>query len=150
MPLKQREMNSNNLDMIKVGDIAPTKFGIDLLAESVAEQVREGLVDPITIAVKMNALEQLTKSVKDKIGKDIIDELGKHPKGKAELLGATVSVMDTVKYDYSHIPGWVELDEQIAILTEKRKEIEAKEKEFYKGDLPVKSATTTFKVTLSK
>ena len=150
MPLKTRKMNSNNLDKITVGEISPTKFGIDLLAESVAEQVREGLVDPISIAVKMNALEQLTKSVKEKIGKDIIDELGKHPKGKAEMLGATISVMDTVKYDYSHIPEWAELDAQISELTEKRKEIEAKEKEFYKGDLPVKSATTTFKVNLSK
>lgn len=150
MPLKPKKMNSNNLDTIKVGDIAPTKFGIDLLAESVAEQVREGLADPIAIAIKMNALEQLVKSVKDKIGKDVIDELGKHPKGKAEVLGASVSVVDTIKYDYSHIREWSELDQQIASLTEKRKEIEAKEKEFYKGDLPIKSASTTFKIILSK
>lgn len=143
-------MNSNNLDMIKVGDIAPTKFGIDLLAESVAEQVREGIADPINIAIRMNAMEQLVKAVKDKILSDVISELGKHPKSKAEVLGATVSVVDTVKYDYSHIPEWAELDRQIAELTEKRKEIETKEKEFYKGDLPVKSATTTFKVQLSK
>jgi predicted CopG family antitoxin len=143
-------MNSNNLDTIKVGDIAPTKFGIDLLAESVAEQVREGVADPINIAIRMNAMEQLVKAVKDKILSDVISELAKHPKSKAEVLGATVSVVDTVKYDYSHIAEWAELDRQIAELTEKRKEIETKEKEFYKGDLPVKSATTTFKVQLSK
>lgn len=136
--------------MIKVGDIAPTKFGIDLLAESVAEQVREGLADPISIAIRMNAMEQLVKAVKDKISSAVLDELAKHPKSKAEVLGATVSIMDSVKYDFSDVAGWAELDAQIAVLTEKRKELETKEKEYYKGDLPIKSSTTTFKVQLSK
>ena len=58
--------------------------------------------------------------------------------------------MDSVKYDYSHLDGWQELEDQIKALKEKQKEIEDKAKTYYKGDLPIKSATSTFKVQLSK
>lgn len=144
-------MNSNqSLDTIKVGDITPTKFGIDLIAEGILEQVREGELNSLEVAIKMNAMEQLTKSVKEKLLNDVLDELGKYPKGKAEINGATVSVMDSIKYDYSHIPEWVQLDEQIAVLKEKQKEIEDNEKKYHRGDLPVKSASSTFKIQLNK
>lgn len=142
-------MNSK-LDKIQVGDIAPTKFGIDLIAEGILEQVREGDLNSLDVAIKMNALEHLTKSVKEKLLNDVLDELSKYPKGKAEINGATVSVMDSIKYDYSHIPEWVELDQQIAILKEKQKEIEDTEKKYHRGDLPIKSASSTFKIQLNK
>lgn len=142
-------MNSK-LDKIQVGDISPTKFGIDLIAEGILEQVREGDLNSLDVAIKMNALEQLTKSVKEKLLNDVLDELSKYPKGKAEINGATVSVMDSIKYDYSHIPEWVELDQQIAILKEKQKEIEDTEKKYHRGDLPIKSASSTFKIQLNK
>lgn len=141
---------NKSLDTIKVGDITPTKFGIDLLAEGILEQVKEGTLNSLDVAVKMNAVEQFTKAVKEKLMADVLDELSKYPKGKAELNGATVSVMDSIKYDYSHLEEWAKLDEQIAILKEKQKEIEDTEKKYHRGDLPVKSASATFKVQLNK
>ena len=143
-------MNSLKVNEIKVGDIAPTKFGIELMADAIKEQVDEGLLDPLEVAIKFNSLEQLVKSVKSRITENVLAELMKHPKGKAEVLGAVVSNMESIKYDFSDLPGWSELEEQITLLKEKQKEIEDKEKTYHKGDLPIKSVTSTFKIQLSK
>lgn len=146
-------MQSNKLsklDDIKVGDIAPTKFGLDLMAEAVAEQVKSGNVNALDAVIRLGAVEQLAKMIKEKISDDVLDELGKHPKQKAEINGVQVSEFSSVKYDYSHLPEWAELDQQIAALTEKRKEIEEHEKKFHKGDLPIKSSTVTFKINIPK
>jgi hypothetical protein len=143
-------MNSLKVNEIKVGDIAPTKFGIELMADSIKEQVDEGLLDPLEVAIKFNSLEQLVKSVKSRITENVLSELMKHPKGKAEVLGAVVSNMESIKYEFSDLPGWSELEEQILALRWQQKEIEDKEKEYHKGDLPIKSVTSTFKIQLSK
>lgn len=138
------------LDDIKVGEIMPTKFGLDLMAETVAEQVREGNVNALDAMIRLNAMETFVKMVREKISNDVLDELYKHPKQKAEINGVTVSEMTSVKYDYSHLPGWSELDQQIAELTEKKKAIEDHEKTYHKGDLPIKSSTVTFKIQIPK
>jgi hypothetical protein len=143
-------MNSLKVNEIKVGDIAPTKFGIELMADAIQEQVNEGMLDPLEVAIKFNSLEQLVKSVKSRITENVLSELMKHPKGKAEVLGAVVSNMESIKYDFSDLPGWSELEEQILALRWKQKEIEDVEKEYHKGDLPIKSVTSTFKIQLSK
>ena len=143
-------MNSLKVNEIKVGDIAPTKFGIELMADAIQEQVNDGLLDPLEVAIKFNSLEQLVKSVKTRITENVLSELMKHPKGKAEVLGAVISNMESTKYDYTDLPGWLELEEQISTLKEKQKEIEDKEKTYHKGDLPIKSVTSTFKIQLSK
>jgi len=143
-------MNSLTVNEIKVGDIAPTKFGIELLADSIQEQINDGLLDPLDGARKFNSIEQLAKSVKTRITENVLAELVKHPKGKAEVIGASVSEMVTIKYDYSDLPGWLELEEQIKVLKEQQKEIEDKERTYHKGYLPIKSASSTFKIQLSK
>ena len=134
----------------RVGDVAFTKFAIELMADAIQEQVNDGLLNPLELAIKFNGLEQLVKSVKTRITENVLSELMKHPKGKAEVLGASVSQMDSIKYDFSDLPGWLEIEEQIIMLKEKQKEIEDKEKTYHKGDLPVKSVTSTFKIQLSK
>ena len=138
------------LDEIKVGEILPTKFGLDLMAEAVAEQVRDGNVSALDAVIRLNAIETFAKMVKEKISNDVLDELYKHPKQKAEINGVSVSEMTSIKYDYSHLHGWSELDQQIAELTEKRKAIEDHEKTYHKGDLPIKSSSTTFKIQIPK
>jgi hypothetical protein len=140
----------SRLDDIRVGEISPTKFGLDLMAEAIAEQVQNGNLNALETAIRLNAMEQLTKMIKEKISKDVMDELYKHPKQKAEINGVQVSEFSSVKYDYSHLPGWDELDQQIAELTEKKKAIEDHEKTYHKGDLPIKSSTVTFKIQIPK
>ena len=143
-------MNNKPIDDIQLKDVLPTKFSLDLMADTIADEVRQGRIEPLQVAVKMTALEALVKSVREKIQPDVMDELGRHPKGKAEILGAAVSLFDSVKYDYSHVPGWKDLDDQIRDLTEKRKAIEEEEKKWRRGELPVLSATSTFKIQLAK
>lgn len=138
------------LDDIKLGEIMPTKFGLDLMAEAIAEQVQDGHINALDAVIRLGAMETLVKMVKDKISKDVIDELYKHPKQKAEINGVQVSEFNSVKYDYSHLPGWGELDTQIAELTEKRKAIEEHEKTYHKGDLPIKSSSVSFKINIPK
>jgi hypothetical protein len=140
----------SRLDDIRVGEISPTKFGLDLMAEAIAEQVQNGNLNALETAIRLNAMEQLTKMIKEKISKDVMDELYKHPKQKAEINGVQVSEFSSVKYDYSHLPGWDELDQQIAELIEKKKTIEDHEKTYHKGDLPIKSSTVTFKIQIPK
>jgi uncharacterized protein YhfF len=139
-----------NLGEITIGDVSPTKFGIELMADSIAEQVSEGYVNALEAAIQLNAMEQFIKLTKEKITDDVMSELAKHPKSKAEINGVTVTEFSSVKYDYSHLPGWGDLDSQITALTEQRKEIEETEKKFHRGDLPVKSATVTFKIQIPK
>ena len=143
-------MNYLAVNDLKIADIAPSKLGIELVADSIQEQLNEGLIDALELAIKFNCLEQLTAMVKSRIKDNVLTELVKHPKGKAEVLGASVSEMVTIKYDYSDLPGWLELEEQIKVLKEKQKEIEDKERTYHKGDLPIKSASSTFKIQLSK
>ena len=140
----------NNLDNIRVGQITPTKFGLDLMAEEIAEQVENGAINPLDVAIRLNSMDTLVKLTKEKISKWVMDELSKHPKSKAEINGVQVSEMTSIKYDYSHLPGWSELDQQIQELTEKRKAIEDHEKTYHKGDLPIKSSTVTFKINIPK
>ena len=138
------------LDDIKLGEIMPTKFGLDLMAEAIAEQVQDGHINALDAVIRLGAMETLVKMVKDKISKDVIDELYKHPKQKAEINGVQVSEFNSVKYDYSHLPGWGDLDQQITELTEKRKAIEEHEKTYHKGDLPIKSSSVSFKINIPK
>lgn len=138
------------LDEIKVGEIMPTKFGLDLMAEAVAEQIRDGNVNALEAVIRLNAMETFSKMVKEKISDNVMDELYKHPKQKAEINGVSVSEMTSIKYDYSHLPGWAEIDQQIAELKEKQKAIEDHEKTYHKGDLPVKSSSVTFKIQIPK
>ena len=133
-----------------IGDIAPTKFGLELMADTIAELVHEGYAEPISVMIRMAAIEQLTKLVKERVKQVTTDELYKHPKLRAELLGAEVTLVDTPSYDYSMEPEWQELEEQITWMREKQKEIEHDAKKYRRGELPVKSVSQSIRVNLSK
>ena len=139
-----------NLREINIIDRPLSKTDIQQIVDKLSDLVDEGFYNSIHVAIIMNSIEYLTKSVKEKIQNDVINELYKYPKNKAEIHGATVSTMDSIKYDYSSIDGWQELEDQIVILKQKQKEIEDNEKKYRRGELPIKSATSTFKVQLAK
>lgn len=143
-------METREISELRIADIAPTKFGIELQADAIAEQVNGGQVDPLQVMVMMAALEQLTKAVKERINEYAKDQLFKHPKQTAEIMGAKLQAVDVPKYDYRHIEQWAELSETIAAATEKRKAIEDEEKKYRRGELPVLSVTQSLKVNLAK
>lgn len=138
------------IDEIRLTDIIASKFGVEVVAESISTQVGNGAVDPLELAVRMKALEELAKAIREKVETRVINELSKLPQKKAEVLGAKISVVDSVKYDYSNVPGWRELDDTIVGLTDKRKSIEEYQKKWHRGDLPMKSNCVAYKVELPK
>ncbi len=143
-------METRELAEIKIADIAQTKFGIEMMADAIAEETFGGKLDPLAVMVQMAALEQLTKAVKDRIAEAAKDQLYKHPKQVAEIAGAKLQAVDVPKYDYRHVPEWQELSDAIAVATEKRKAIEEEEKKYRRGELPVLSVTQSLKVNLAK
>lgn len=128
----------------------PTKENISKLVESFRQQVDDGNIDPLSIAVSMSALETLVKELRATISGYVMDEVAKYPKGNASHLGASVSLMETIKHDYSHIQAWSDLEALIVTARENQKKIEEEEKKWRRGELPVKSMTSTFKVQLPK
>lgn len=145
-----KHMETKELAEIRIADIAPTKFGIEMMADAIAEETLGGKIDPLTVMVQMAALEQLTKAVKDRIAEAAKEQLFKHPKQVAEIAGAKLQAVDVPKYDYRHIPEWQDLSDEIAAATERRKEIEDAEKKLRRGELPVLSVTQSLKVNLAK
>lgn len=139
-----------NIREVNIIERPLSKEEISKMVDHISDLVNEGFYNSIHVAIIMNSLEHLTKMVKEKIQLDVLNELYKYPKNKAEIHGATVSLMDSVKYDYSNLPGWSELEEQIVALRLQQKEIEDIEKKYHRGDLPIKSSTSTFKIQLSK
>lgn len=146
-------MNTNNTPAVwrtTLEAVVPTKYGISLLAETIAEQVKAGEQEPLSVAVRLNAIESLAKQARELIAEDCMAELGRHPKMKAELMGASIQSVDLPRYDFSAEPGWAELEAQIAELKAKQKEIEEGAKKWRRGELPVKSCTSTIKINLAK
>jgi hypothetical protein len=138
-------MNANELLKIDI-----SKTAIENIATTVNESIESGVYNPLEIALKFKALEEVCKLVKDKAMTSIIDELYKHPKQTTEVLGCKVSIMDTIKYDYSHLPEWAAAEEQRLHFVEQQKVIEETEKKWRRAELPIKSASTTYKIILPK
>jgi hypothetical protein len=138
------------LQKLNFGQIQPTKFGIDLMAESIAESVNNGEINALDAAIQLSAAEQFIKAVKEKIGEQVLSELAKHPKSKADINGCQVTEFCSVKYDYTDNNEWVALELQLNEIKTKQKEIEDYEKTYHKGNLAIKSATTTYKINIPK
>jgi len=145
-----KHMETRELAEIKISDIAPTKFGIEMMADAIAEETLGGKLDPLAVMVQMAALEQLTKAVKDRIAEAAKEQLFKHPKQVAEIAGAKLQAVDVPKYDYRHVPKWLALSHAIDVAIEQRKAIEDDEKKLRRGELPVLSVTQSLKVNLAK
>lgn len=138
-------MNTNELLKIEI-----SKSAILNIAFTVQEAIESGLYNPLEIALKFKALEEVCKLVKDKAMNTIIDELYKHPKQSADIQGCKISIMDTIKYDYSHLPEWAAAEEQRLHFVEQQKVIEETEKKWRRAELPIKSSSSTYKITLPK
>jgi hypothetical protein len=58
--------------------------------------------------------------------------------------------METVKYDYGHLTEWADLEKQRESIVTMQKVLEDTEKKWRRAELPVKSASTTYKIILNK
>ena len=105
-----------------------TKSGVNDLFISAKELIIEGEADPLKFAVQVKALEELVKQLRaDKDIRDcIIEEIAKHGK-EADYSGNKLTVRESgVRYDFSQCGSskYVEIDDSIKDLSEKKKELE--------------------------
>lgn len=140
-------MENNTLAILQAN---PTKAAIMEVADQFVQAIENGNMSAIDVAINMTALETLVKELRSRITPSVITDLYSYPKQKADIRGASVSIVDTNRYDFSHIEKWSELESVITTAREAQKEIEEEEKKWRRGELPVKSSSTAFKIQLSK
>jgi hypothetical protein len=140
-------MENNTLALLQTN---PTKATIGQIVDHFVEAINDGNMSAIDVAINIAALESLAKELRSKITPNVISDLYHHPKQKAEIRGATITVLDVNRYDFSHIEKWSELESVIVAARDQQKEIEEEEKKWRRGELPVKSSSSSFKIQLSK
>ena len=153
--------NMTSLPFIKEG---VSKTQINHMATQLVEAVlEEGNV--FQVAEGLAAMEEFVKAVrKDERFVDFLrDELLKHHGRLQTTSGAKIEVCEAgVTYDYSHYAEWRVLDEQIRLLTTRKKALEEKLRQVAPGRVavdpetgeilegPLKSSKSTYRITLAK
>lgn len=152
---------SNLLPNIELNSIQPSKFNIELLRQVVVSHFRETGENPLEMLVKAEAIVQLLEGIKTDLKADVISQLDLHPNGKAEILGAEVSRIESgVKYAYDGDYTWLKLNNEVEAIKFKQKERESLLKTIKDplvdpetGEMVYpapKYSTTTFKIALKK
>lgn len=154
-------MSLELLPKVELATIEPTKFSIELLKQTIVAHFRESGASPLEMLVKSEALCQLLEGIKAELKEDVLNELDKYPQGKADVLGAEMSRMESgVKYAYDGDYTWQKLNQEVEAVKYKLKEREALLKTIkeplvdpetgeYIYPAP-KYSTTTFKISLKK
>lgn len=104
-----------------------SKEGVARFAAIVINEVEEGRVDALRVALFMKTLEKIKESVNEVLDKYYVSEARKYGEKPFDFRGAQFQVGDVgVKYDYSTCghPGWNDLEKIIVSATEQQKEIE--------------------------
>lgn len=128
----------------------------------ILKEVESGRENPIDVALRLKVLEEVLKETREKISKYTCDELDKYPKGSVNIFDARIEKMETaVRYDYSSDSIWNELNVRYKEIEELKKSREELLKKIPTGSTlvdengeaaigPIKTSTTTYKVTLAK
>lgn len=105
---------------------ATSKDEIERFANKLIDDVKEGRVDALTMAVFMKTVEKLPEVVNKSLAENYLNEVSKYSEKIIKHRGAEISVVPFTRYDYSACghPGWNDL-QKIATETNARlKEIE--------------------------
>ena len=152
---------SNLLPSIELNSINPSKFSIELLKQVVVSHFRETGENPLEMLVKAEALVQLLEGIRSELKEDVINQLDLHPQGKAIVLDAEVSRIESgVKYAYDGDHTWLKYNQELEAIKFKQKERESLLKTIKEplvdpetGEMiypAPKFSTTTFKISLKK
>ena len=112
-------------------DELATTASVKAMTENLINGVNNGEIDPLKLQVFFAAVEKMAKAVKDAVRDNSVDEvLSRSDDGKScKVAGARIEVTETgVKYDYSVIPSWQNVQRKIDALKELQKSIEGKAK----------------------
>ena len=119
------------MDLILKQNELATTASVKAMAENLISAVNCGEVDPLRLQVFFAAVEKMAKAVKDAVRESSVDEvLSRSDDGKScKVACAKIEVAETgVKYDYSVIPSWQNVQRKIDALKELQKQIEGKAK----------------------
>ena len=149
-------------------------YGTEVTKEAIKEQslallndIDEGFMHPLQVAAQFKFIEDVITNVKEELRQRVVAEQSKYGKERMTFKGATFDIKEAgIKYDYSHCECtiWNDINQQIEVLTEQRKEREAflktlKERFTYvdesTGEIvtiypPQKKSTTTYSITWNK
>lgn len=108
-----------------------TNAAVKAVSERVINALNEGEGDPLKVQIFLTAVEKVAKAVKDGIRElcvDAVESRADNAKSMT-LAGAKIEITETgVKYDYSVIPSWQNVQRKIDSLKELQKSIEGKAK----------------------
>jgi hypothetical protein len=146
---------------VNLFEALPTRANSSALAKQIADQVTEGNISPIKMAVKLSFMENTILEAKKNIKESFINDVYKYSKGESiSSLGAKIEQAEVgVSYNYEDC-GHMEYD----LICRKKKEIEAFLKalkepmtivdeesgEITKIYPPVRRSTSSAKITLGK
>lgn len=155
-------MTTQQLDLIQLGDITPSKTRVSEVANQIAASVKEGSVDPVETAIHLNAIKSMCEETLKLIAEPVVAELEQFPQAKTEKWGCKIERAEVgTKYDYSHNVSWCEVKKKEDAAAEERKQLETLLKSIPAGKSifndegieligPAKFSTTSFKTTLAK
>lgn len=139
-------------------EVPANKAGVAMFAESIVNTLLEGDVDPLDVRVRIDAIEQIIKTIKaDPAFRDVVmDAADMHGAKSFDHLGVKFTLANVSKYDYSDDQVWCEINEEIKRLTAIRKKretilkalTETTEIDGVESNPPLCHTTQTVKVTL--
>jgi predicted heme/steroid binding protein len=147
---------------LQLQNLKPTKSDIKIASDILIQQVDNGEVNAIDVALQLKVIEEFVKDARERLNKYTIDELYKHQGGKVNIYDAKIETAETgVKYDYSGDPTWAELKAKSDESTSALKQREDILKKIPAGHTlvdengeaaigPTKTSTTSYKITLAK
>jgi len=146
---------NNPLSLINPS-LAPTKANAEYIGTHIGNVVAEGNADPIDTLVRLTAIKLAVDTAVDAVKPSAIAEAHKYGKDGARSMDAKVEVVEAgVKYDYSNDSVWRDLKEKIkereTFLKGVKEAFEMRvDDELVTIYPPIRTSTTTTKVTLAK
>ena len=110
-----------------LGLMASTSTQIDIFSDGIIQAVKEGEINPITVAVQLKAMKTASERIAKEISPELMTEVSKYPEANFEFMGNKISKAEHgTKYDFSKCnhPRWNELTAEIEELTKELKATE--------------------------
>lgn len=108
-----------------------TSAAVKAVSERLINALQDGEGDPLKVQIFLTAVEKVAKAVKDGIRELCVDAVASRADNAKSmtLAGAKIEIAETgVKYDYSVVPSWQNVQRKIEALKELQKQIEGKAK----------------------
>ncbi|MFL5809124.1 MAG: hypothetical protein ACJ749_06345 [Flavisolibacter sp.] len=157
------QLKISNTGLPDIRDGLTKKQVAQLADDSVDHVLEEGNV--FQVAEALAAMDEFVKCVRkdERYVQFLRDELARHHGKLITISGAKIENCEVaVSYDYSANAEWRELDEQIRVLSEQKKEVEEKLKKIGPGRIvvdpdtgeviegPLKTSKSTYRITLAR